>query len=131
MSEILELEYRGLNLLDEISAVEVAFDLIHKVIHIYDTNQVVEPEFNFTAKKYQMSDGFYQMAKVLYDKRFIATEKQSAEQWRDAMTWVFYGSKKSIIKYEALTSSEIPKEEALNVENSNYPFYEKYRSRIL
>lgn len=128
MKEIFELEYRGLNIFDEISTVEVAIDSIHKVIHMYDTNQVVEPEYNFSAKKYQMSDGFFKLAKVLYEKQFFASGSETVERWINEITWVFYGSKRSILIFEELRILEIPK---LGASNSEHSLYSKYIARVM
>jgi len=132
MKEIFELEYRGLNLFDEISTVEVAIDNQNKVIHIYDINQVVEPEYDFTAKKYQLSEGFYKMAKVLFEKKFLESPYETEAQWMTEITWVFYGSKRSIFKSEGLNLLEIPKAElSYEAENSEQSLYSKYVLRVL
>lgn len=132
MNDIFELEYRGLNLLDEISIVEVAIDKFHKVIHIYDTNHVVEPEFNFSISKYQMSAGFYKMAKILFNKQFFESQIQTEQQWINEITWVFYGSKKSILLYESLNIIEIPKAVSIiNGQNKEHHLYSKYLFRVI
>ena len=132
MSAIFELEYRGLNLLDEISSVEIAIDQLLKVIHIYDTNQVVEPEFNFSIKQYQLSDGFYKMTKVIYDKKFFVLANHTRTQWINEVIWIFYGSKKSILKYSEGTIIEIPKDEFTYVNDILvHSLYEKYALRVL
>lgn len=132
MNEFLELEYRGLNIMDEISTVEIALDDLHNTIHIYDTNEVVEPEFNFAAKRYEMSNGFFKMARVLYEKRFFKTTSDSVDHWITEREWIFYGSKKSIVKYGGNTVIEIPKEICLNDANHQLPqLYKKYVLRVL
>ncbi|MDI7740726.1 hypothetical protein QMK38_01825 [Lysinibacillus fusiformis] len=132
MKEIFELEYRGLNLFDEISTVEVAIDNQNKVIHIYDINQVVEPEYDITAKKYQLSEGFYKMAKVLFEKKFFESPYETEAQWLTEITWVFYGSKRSIFKSEGLNLLEIPKAGlSYESENSEKSLYSKYVLRVL
>ncbi|MCM3388044.1 hypothetical protein M3649_07825 [Ureibacillus chungkukjangi] len=132
MSGIFELEYRGLNLLDEISSVEIAIDSLQKVIHIYDINQVVEPEFNFSTKQYQMCEGFYKMVKVLADKNFFQSENHKQAHWIDEVTWIFYGSRNSILKIVKDTIIEIPKE-GLSSEKYNlvHGLYPKYVLRVL
>lgn len=127
------MEYRGLNLLDDISTVELAFDLSAEVIHVFDTNQVVEPEFNFTTKSYQLSDGFYKMAKVLYEKQFIApSEEETFESWVKRKTWFFYGSKKSILKYDGTNISKVINLESVNeVQIIKNHLYKKYLSRLI
>ena len=132
MSEIFELEYRGLNILDEISTVEIAIDELNKIIHIYDTNQVVEPEYNFSTKQFQMSDGFLKMSKVLYDKKFFNTQSDTVEHWINQTTWIFYGSRKSIIMYVEENIIEISKDKP-TIENQipRDCLHTKYVLRIL
>lgn len=133
MNNIVELEYRGLNLLDEISTVEIAINLENHVIHIFDQNQVVEPEYNFSSKKYQLSEGFYKMTKVLYDKQFLGVNKSlTIDQSINQMTWIFYGSKKSILKYEAAEILEVFKLDVLDEETIRVQkLFEKYIARII
>ncbi|MDN4494575.1 hypothetical protein [Ureibacillus aquaedulcis] len=133
MSEVLEVEYRGLNILDEISTVEIALDYQHNAIHIYDRNEVVEPEFNFSTRKYELSEGFFKMAKVLYNKRFFEVPSQAVEQWIDERIWVFYGSKKSILKFDKAGVIEIPKDIFGNGKQipGGHPLYNKYVLRVI
>ena len=58
MEKIYQMEYRGLNLFDEISTVELAIDEENQTIHIFDVGQVVSPIFNFDVSAYELSDGF-------------------------------------------------------------------------
>ncbi len=70
MEKIYQMEYRGLNLFDEISTVELAIDEENQTIHIFDVGQVVSPPiFNFDVSAYELSDGFYKMADVLRHKK--------------------------------------------------------------
>ncbi|HWK24343.1 MAG TPA: hypothetical protein VNS08_15050 [Ureibacillus sp.] len=132
MSGFFEFEYKGLNILDEVSTVEVAIDDNHQVIHIYDINQVVEPEFNFSTNEFQMSDGFFKMANLIYKKRFSVSPDQTVEQWINEKVWIFYGSKKSIIKYEGSQIVEIPKGWDLAKENEQgHLLYKKYFLRVI
>ncbi|MFC7684568.1 aminopeptidase [Ureibacillus sp. GCM10028918] len=132
MNGVFEFEYRGLNIIDEISTVEVALDPVHNAFHIYDTNDVVEPEYSFSLKKYVMSDGFYRMANVLYEKQFFESASQTVEQWISEKTWLFYGSKKSIIKYYGVDIIEISKEECIDEDlNEIHHLYNKYVMRVL
>ncbi|WP_052130276.1 hypothetical protein [Ureibacillus sinduriensis] len=130
MNELLELEYRGLSIMEEIRTVEIAIDEPKNIIHIYDKNEVIEPEFNFSTKQYQLGDGFFKMAEVLYKKTFFESKSQTVEQWINEWTWLFYGSKKSILKYEGVSITEIPKEKCKQ-EHINHPFYNKYLVRVL
>jgi hypothetical protein len=69
--KIQELEYKGLNLLDVVGTVEIAIDTINKTIHVYDVQQIVEPEYHFQSKAFVLSDGFFNMARVLKQKQFF------------------------------------------------------------
>ncbi|RHW38646.1 hypothetical protein D1B33_07155 [Lysinibacillus yapensis] len=130
MGEIIEFEYRGLNIFDEISTVEIAIEPLTKRIHVLDTMQVVEPEYNFGKKRFQMSEGFQKMTEVLCTKRFQEIQDQSTEQWVNDMTWIFYGSKKSIIKMEQCEITEMPKATLAN-EIHRFDLFEKYMVRVL
>ena len=68
---ILQLEYRGLNLYDLVDTVEIAIDADLQMIHIYDTQQIVEPEYDFSTKSYMLSEGFWKMAKTIKEKQFF------------------------------------------------------------
>lgn len=125
MAEFLELEYRGLNIMDEISTVEIAIDSLGKTIHVFDTKQVVEPEFNFSEKSFQMSEGFHKMAEVLYGKGFQDSGDQTIEEWKKSVAWIFYGSRKSILKAENNKIIEMTKAHLVTS-----PLFEKYAKRV-
>ena len=78
-----ELEYKGLNLFDEIGAVEIALNAKHQTIHVYDTAQIVEPEYHFASKNYVLSEGFYKMATVLMQKQFFEKKLEQSLQRLD------------------------------------------------
>lgn len=124
---IQQLEYRGLNLHDVIGTVEIAIDADLNSIHIYDTDHIVEPEYDFLTKNFKLSEGFWKMASVLKEKRFFLNhEEKSLDLWAESFKWVFYCSGHSIKIYE---------QGEMIVYNS-YPFdkeillYEKYFSRL-
>ena len=68
---IQQLEYRGLNLHDVIGSVEIAIDVDLNTIHIYDTDHIVEPEYDFLTKNFKLSEGFWKMANVINRKAII------------------------------------------------------------
>ena len=95
-----EMEYRGLNLLDEINTVEIALDEEKNIIHIFDVNYVIEPIFDFKNSEYSLSEGFYQFAEVLKSKYFFVEKRQMVmRDWIASFTWQFYSSNKTIKSY--------------------------------
>lgn len=132
MDKYTELEYRGLNIIDEISTVELAIDWENQRIHVLDTNQVVEPEYHFLTKSYQLSEGFYKMVKVLNDKQIWAIQKvEGVQKGYTDYSWYFYGSRNCILKYENSTMMEVIKIENLNDEMVTYHhLYTKYISKL-
>ncbi|WP_431027304.1 aminopeptidase [Lysinibacillus sp. LZ02] len=95
--QLSEMEYKGLNLLDEVCSVEIALDEVLDVVHIYDTNYVVEPTYNLKQKNYELSEGFFQLAEVLKQKYFFVEKRKSnMNEWISSLTWQFYSSNKSV-----------------------------------
>ncbi|MFJ7917574.1 MULTISPECIES: hypothetical protein [unclassified Lysinibacillus] len=103
MEQIYQMEYRGLNLFDEISTVELAIDEEWQTIHIFDVEQVVSPIFNFDVSAYELSDGFYKMADILRHKRILTNQQPGNEltlsEWLITNTAYFYMPQKRIKKY--------------------------------
>ena len=103
MEQIYQMEYRGLNLFDEISTVELAIDEARKTIHIFDIGQVVTPVFNFDVSAYELSDGFYKMADILRHKKILTGQQAATEltlsQWLITNNVYFYSPKQRIKKY--------------------------------
>jgi len=103
MEQIYQMEYRGLNLFDEISRVELAIDEEGQTIHIFDVGQVVSPIFNFDVSAYELSDGFYKMADILRHKRILTNQQPGNEltlsEWLITNTAYFYIPQKRIKKY--------------------------------
>ncbi len=97
------MEYRGLNLLDEISTVELAIDEEKQTIHIFDVGQVVSPIFNFDVSAYELSDGFYKMADVLRHKKILTKQQTGSDltlsEWLIMNNAYFYIPQKRIKKY--------------------------------
>ena len=92
-----EMEYKGLNLLDEVCTVELALDEASATVHIYDTNHVVEPTYHFGRNEYELSEGFFKLAEVLNQKYFFVEKRsQNLEKWINSLTWTFYSSNQSI-----------------------------------
>jgi len=111
MEQIYQMEYRGLNLFDEISTVELAIDEEGQTIHIFDAGQVVSPIFNFDVSAYELSDGFYKMAHILRLKRILTNQQPGNEltlsEWLITNTAYFYIPQKRIKKYAQGSIKEI------------------------
>ena len=111
MEQIYQMEYRGLNLLDEISSVELAIDEQGQTIHIFDAGQVVSPIFNFDVSAYELSDGFYKMADILRHKRILTNQLPGSEltlsDWLITNNAYFYIPQKRIKKYSQGSIVEI------------------------
>ncbi|MGE7597612.1 hypothetical protein [Lysinibacillus fusiformis] len=103
MDKIYQMEYRGLNLFDEISTVELAIDEEKQTIHIYDIGQVVSPIFNFDVSAYELSDGFYKMADILRHKKILTNQQADSHltlsEWLIKNNAYFYIPNKRIKKY--------------------------------
>lgn len=130
-----ELEYKGLNLLDQVGTVELAINAQLKVIHVYDTQQIVDPEYDFQTKNYRLSDGFFQMASVLMQKQFIdATKDGQCQTWVDTITWLFYGSRNCVKAYKNKEMSVVQVEQFSQSSEQQWMeqgYYSKYVYRIL
>lgn len=103
MEQIYQMEYRGLNLFDEISTVELAIDEKQQTLHIFDPGEVVVPIFNFDVSAYELSENFYKMADVLRHKN-ILTEQKSAgaftlSNWLVKNNVYFYVPNRRVRKY--------------------------------
>ncbi|RUL57110.1 hypothetical protein [Lysinibacillus antri] len=133
MEKFFEMEYRGLNILDEISVVELAINLELQTIHVLDQHQVVEPEYDFSTKKFRESEGFINMTKVLYDKYFLRKNMdEDLGNWVKRMKWIFYGSKQWIFQMENGNVKEVIKKTEIDHQGVNdHDFYRKYIERIL
>ncbi|XRD24131.1 hypothetical protein AABM34_17350 [Lysinibacillus fusiformis] len=103
MDKIYQMEYRGLNLFDEISTVELAIDEEKQTIHIYDIGQVVSPIFNFDVSAYELSDGFYKMVDILRHKKILTNQQADSDltlsEWLIKSNAYFYIPNKRIKKY--------------------------------
>ena len=127
--KIQELEYRGLNLLDVVGTVEVAIDAANKIIHIYDIQHIVEPEYHFQTKSYTLSEGFFKMASVLKQKPFLQNNKEdNLNFWVAQYTWIFYCSNQSI-KYYRHGKMIVPTKNQL--EGQEHFYYPKYLHRTI
>lgn len=129
-----QLEYKGLNLMDVVSTVEIAIDATRNTVHVYDTQQVVEPEYDFVTKGYRLSEGFYKMADVIHAKPLFLGHKQlMLLEWIEAHRWVFYCSKQTIKEYEQGQFHIIYKEQFSSIEQSvtyNQKYYPKYVNKL-
>lgn len=132
--QLSEMEYKGLDLNEEICTVEIALDEGVNVIHVFDTNYVVEPVYDFANKKYELNEGFYQFAEVLKSKYFFVEkrEKEIAE-WISSFTWQFYSSNHVIKSYSEGIFSLTPVESLSNETEGDVVqkgFYPKYVERL-
>lgn len=128
---IQQMEYKGLNLMDVVSTVEIAIDAAHHTVHVLDTQQVVEPEYDFVTKGYRLSDGFYQMAAVLQAKPLFSNDKEcELYQWIETYRWVFYSSKQTIKEYVQGQFHIIHREQFPVIEQPTM-FHQKYYSKYV
>lgn len=100
MKKYAQLQYQGLNLLDEIGTVELTIDCEQARIHVYDTQQIVAPEYCFQTKQDQLTESFYKMATVVRQKNFLQVKDSlTIEQWVRENTWYFYNQTTTIKRY--------------------------------
>ncbi|WP_041865718.1 hypothetical protein [Solibacillus silvestris] len=124
---IQQLEYRGLNLHDVIGSVEIAIDADLNTIHIYDTDHIVEPEYDFLTKNFKLSEGFWKMANVIKEKQlFLSNDEKNLDVWIESFNWFFYSSGPSVKIYK-LGEMVVFKNDYINIEKL---LYEKYFSRL-
>ena len=129
------MEYKGLNLLDEVCTVEIALDEELATVHIYDTNYVVEPTYHFSRKEYELSEGFFKLAKVLNQKYFFVEKKsEDLTMWIESLTWTFYSSNQSIKSFQKQTFSILPVKMLIDLDEQSLKdekLYPKYVYRLL
>jgi hypothetical protein len=126
--KIQELEYRGLNLMDVVGTVEVAIDATNNRIHLYDTQQIVEPEYQFQTKSYTFSEGFFKFANILKQKQFLLNNhEKNIEDWVAKYMWIFYCSNQSIKVFHD-GNVIIPTKNQLQEQENLY--YSKYINRM-
>lgn len=128
MNKLNELQYQGLNLLDEVGTVEIALDSQNQMIHVYDTQQIVAPEYNYATKNYVLTDSFYKMAMIIKQKKFLEQhEEMTVDEWVEKIRWIFYSITPVIKLYDQGKMSTI------NVEKEGISalFYHKYVERLL
>ena len=124
---IQQMEYRGLNLNDVIGSVEIAIDANLNTIHIYDTDHIVEPEYDFLTKNFKLSEGFWKMAGIIKEKQlFLSNDEKNLDRWIVSFKWVFYSSGQSIKIYKqgVMVNYKIG-----YIDNEKL-LYEKYFSRL-
>lgn len=122
-----QMEYRGLNLHDVIGSVEIAIDAASNKIHIYDTEHIVEPEYDFVTKNYKLSEGFWKMAGIIKEKQlFLSNDEKRLERWIESFKWFFYSSGQSIKIY---SQSVMDVYKICSIDNEKL-LYEKYFSRL-
>ena len=124
---IQQMEYRGLNLHDVIGSVEIAIDADLNTIHIYDTDHIVEPEYDFLTRNFKLSEGFWKMAGVIKEKQlFLSNDEKRLDRWIESFKWVFYSSGQSIKIY---TQGVMVNFKIGYIDNEKL-LYEKYFSRL-
>lgn len=124
---IQQLEYRGLNLYDVVATVEIAIDADLKQIHIYDTQYIVEPEYDFLSKSYILSEGFWKMAKIIKEKQFfLENDESNLNLWITPFKWIFYSSNQTIKFFEEGKM----KIQHISSCTKDMLLYEKYFSRL-
>ncbi len=127
MMGILELEYKALNLMDQVCTVEVAFDPDNVTIHIFDLEQAVYPMYQFSNATFVVNDEFPKMEKLLLEKQFFTFKNNDKEnEWERTLRWIFYSPEKAI---QVLIGNSIYSEQ-LNFGGHNVVLYEKYCSRL-
>ena len=124
---IQQLEYRGLNLYDVVDTVEIAIDEDLKTIHIYDTQHIVEPEYDYSTKSYILSADFWKMAKIIKEKQFfLKNDENNLNLWVTPFKWVFYSSNQTIKVYESGKMNV----HQISTCSEDMLLYEKYFSRL-
>lgn len=124
---IQQMEYRGLNLHDVIGSVEIAIDADLNTIHIYDTNHIVEPEYDFLTKNFKLSEGFWKMAGTIKEKQlFLSNDEKRLDRWIESFKWVFYSSGQSIKIYKQGVMIDYK----IGYIDNEKLLYEKYFSRL-
>ena len=135
MMKLNELEYKALNVMDEICTVEVAFEPQYNTIHIFDTAQAVEPEYNFVTKQFVLSDAFWPMAEKLATKGFISkNEGESITEWVNRLTWHFYSSKQTIKTYTNAVMTTVMAHSVIQNEHeqdNEKVYYRRYVKKLL
>lgn len=123
MKKYAQLQYQGLNLLDEVGTVQITIDYEASIIHIYDTQQIVAPEYDFIVKNYTLTSSFYQMAAAIRQKNFLQIDEHlSLEQWVDNSTWYFYGITHFVKRYANGTMAT----EQISTSEWYHQLYSKY-----
>ncbi|MER1986037.1 MAG: aminopeptidase [Solibacillus sp.] len=128
MKKYAQIQYQGLNLLDEVGTVEIAIDYELGIVHVYDTQQIVAPEYDFQMKNYRLTDSFYKMAAIIRQKNFLSRAEQATlEQWVEKSTWYFYGITPVIKRYAKSTMTTEP----MGTSKYKDEFYTKYIERLI
>ena len=107
----MQIEYKALNLLDEISTVELTLDTINRSIHVFDVDGAVYPQFNFSTKQYEPNDEFWKMKETIEQKHFAAP---FFVEVKEESKWLFYTPTKEVYCFK-VNSNRMDK---VNKENS-------------
>ena len=91
-----QMEYRALNLLDEVCTVEITILEDEGILHIFDKEEAIVPIYNFTENQYELSEDFYKMANVLLGKKILMPKdisNLSVDDWINRLTVYFYSKR--------------------------------------
>lgn len=93
------MEYKALNLVDEVCTVEITVQEDKRMLHILDLEDAVSPSYNFVEDQFVLSDDFQKMALVLKRKNILLFQNNyevALEKWLKPLIIIFY-RKKSIL----------------------------------
>ena len=114
----IQFEYKALNIVDEISTVELTLDTTIGCIHIFDQDGAVYPHYNFSTKQYEPNDEFWKMKEIIEHKHLAST---FFEEKKEDTKWVFYTPKRDIyyitIKDEKFYTEKINKNDRISLSN--------------
>lgn len=102
MNPVLHMEYKALNLLDEVCSVEIAIMEDKRELHILDIHKAVSPVYHFGRQAYEFTDDFYRMIQVLMSKKILFSnncKEMDEEQWLHQNTIYFYSENSNVITW--------------------------------
>ena len=114
----IQFEYKALNIVDEISTVELTLDTTNSCIHIFDQDGAVYPHYSFSTQQYEPNDEFWKMKEIIEHKHLAST---FFEEKKEDTKWVFYTPKRDIyyitIKDEKFYTEKINKNDRISLSN--------------
>ena len=97
-------QYQALNLMDEVSTVEVGVDYNSSSVHLLDMSAAIYPMFEYSTKNFIMNEEFLKMVKVLSSKQLISKSKDGVKGFRfEDYLYYFYTPNKPIRKLDGRT----------------------------